>query len=302
MDQQLKNALISLKGLSIGDALGEQFFGNESLILPLIKKKELPNAPWEYTDDTKMAISIVDTLINFGKINQDYLINKFVESFENEPFRGYGPGAIRLLSNIRNEGDWRSVSKQAFNGEGSFGNGAAMRVAPLGAYFSGNTKRVIENAMLSAEVTHAHPEGIAGAIAVALAASYSASLGDSKLVKKDFFEFIIDNMPACLTKSKIIKAEKISFTLPTTEVVSKIGAGENVSAMDTVPYILWNVAKNIDNYEKAFWNTVSGLGDRDTTCAMVCGIVALSTKTPVPEEWIKNTEKLPEEFEVMKTQ
>ncbi len=86
--------------------------------------------------------------------------------------------------------------------------------------------------------------------------------------------------------------------MPVVDVAVKIGASENVSAMDTIPYVLWNVVKNIDNFEEAFWSTVCGLGDRDTTCAMVCGIVALSSKTSIPGDWIKNTEKLPEEFEL----
>jgi hypothetical protein len=55
---------------------------------------------------------------------------------------------------------------------GSFGNGAAMRVAPLGAFFADQPLEVVCNqARLSAEVTHAHAEGIAGAIAVAVAAA-----------------------------------------------------------------------------------------------------------------------------------
>ncbi len=46
-----------------------------------------------------------------------------------------------------------------FSGLGSFGNGAAMRAAPLGAWFAGDVETVIQQAILSAEVTHAHPEG-----------------------------------------------------------------------------------------------------------------------------------------------
>ena len=63
------------------------------------------------------------------------------------------------------------MTPRLFGGEGSFGNGAAMRVAPLGAYFADELDAVVEQASFSAEVTHSHPEGIAGAIAVAVAAA-----------------------------------------------------------------------------------------------------------------------------------
>jgi hypothetical protein len=50
----------------------------------------------------------------------------------------------------------------------------------------------------------------------------------------------------------------------------------------------------LDNFEEAMWWTVGGLGDSDTTCAIVGGIVALSA--PVPHNWIASREPLPEGF------
>ena len=54
-----------------------------------------------------------------------------------------------------------------------------MRVAPLGAYFADDLEMVRAQAVLAAEVTHAHPEGIAGAVAVALAAAWACRLRES---------------------------------------------------------------------------------------------------------------------------
>ncbi len=51
------------------------------------------------------------------------------------------------------------------------GNGAAMRVAPIGAYFADDLDKVLYYAQASAEVTHAHIEGIVGAMAVAVASA-----------------------------------------------------------------------------------------------------------------------------------
>ena len=58
--------------------------------------------------------------------------------------------------------------------------------------------------------------------------------------------------------------------------MSALGTGHDISAQDTCPFALWCAGGHLDSYEEALWLTVSGLGDRDTTCAMVGGIVALS--------------------------
>ncbi|WP_210408401.1 ADP-ribosylglycohydrolase family protein, partial [Allokutzneria sp. NRRL B-24872] len=82
--------------------------------------------------------------------------------------------AVVTLRRIREGEPWRTVAGEAFGGQGSRGNGAAMRVAPLGAHFADDPARAAMEAALSAEVTHPHPEGVAGAVAVALAAAHAA--------------------------------------------------------------------------------------------------------------------------------
>ena len=74
-----------------------------------------------------------------------------------------------------------------------------------------------------------------------------------------------------------------------------LGNGSRVTAQDTVPYVLWSAAWNLDNYAEALWHTVAGLGDMDTTCAMVGGIVVMrSGVAAIPDEWRRNREPLPD--------
>src|SRR5438270_8831880 len=122
----------SLDGLSVGDALGSQFFvpGNEP--------GRVPGGPWQWTDDTEMACSIVAELRDNERLDQDWLAAAFAERFE--PYRGYGNGAVVLLHQIRDGASWRDVAPALFDGQGSMGNGAAMRVAPLGAYYAGDPR------------------------------------------------------------------------------------------------------------------------------------------------------------------
>jgi len=129
-----EQAKLSLLGLRCGDAFGEKFFGNSDQCLPLLNQRLLPDAPWSYTDDTLMAVSIVETLERCGEIDQDALAQSFARKYD--PMRGYGPAMHGLLAEIRHGRSWRQAAPALFDGQGSYGNGAAMRVAPLGAYYA----------------------------------------------------------------------------------------------------------------------------------------------------------------------
>ncbi|HEV2784942.1 MAG TPA: ADP-ribosylglycohydrolase family protein, partial [Solirubrobacteraceae bacterium] len=164
-----ERALLSLEGLSLGDAFGQTFFTEDPL--QLVRERRLPDEPWPWTDDTAMAISVVETLAAFEFVNQNDLARRFTARYASEPDRGYGPGTQRILGDVSAGHYWRTASYALFAGKGSYGNGAAMRAPVLGAWFAHDPVAIVEQAHRSAEVTHAHAEGIAGATAVALAAA-----------------------------------------------------------------------------------------------------------------------------------
>ncbi len=282
----LDDALLSLEGLSVGDAFGEMFFFRSPA------ERQLPEGPWQWTDDTHMALSIVEVLRDYGRIDQDALAKAFAERFLQEPWRGYAGGAKRLLTRIAVGDEWRDASLDLFGG-GSYGNGGAMRAAPIGGFFSGDPERSAGEARLSAMVTHAHPEGQAGAMAVAVAASISSAKEPPS--GSDFLRRILPFVPAGLTREGMEEALLIPAD-DLTSAVRRLGTGISVSAQDTVPFCLWSAAHHLGDFAEAVWWTVDGLGDRDTTCAFVGGIVALSSRM-VPPEWIKRREPLPEGFQ-----
>ena len=74
---------------------------------------------------------MVEILKQYSHIEQDALARAFARRFTEEPYRGYGGGAWKLLHQISLGADWREAAPKLF-GRGSFGNGAAMRVAPVG--------------------------------------------------------------------------------------------------------------------------------------------------------------------------
>jgi ADP-ribosylglycohydrolase len=285
-----KYALLSLDGLSVGDAFGERFFRLNPL--DYINSKQIPEGKWTWTDDTHMALSIVEILDKYGFIDQDHLMKRFCSRYMNDKRLGYGSGTRQLLEQVFISEDWRKSNAQFFPG-GSYGNGAAMRVAPIGGYFSGDLDRVANEASLSAEVTHAHPEGMAGAIAVAVAASIASQ--SQFPIGIEFLNQVKKYVPNGKTKEGIIQSLEISPNVDIAEAVRILGNGSAVSSQDTVPFCLWIAAYHLDDYKEALWATVSGLGDRDTTCAIVGGIVALSTKK-IPEDWLDQRESLPRDF------
>ena len=90
-------ARLSLSGLSVGDAFGERFFAPGDAAEQMIRLRALPAPPWRFTDDTVMALSIVEVLGQHACINQEELAKRFGARFAEDPGRGYGPG-YRLSS------------------------------------------------------------------------------------------------------------------------------------------------------------------------------------------------------------
>ncbi|MEW6252171.1 MAG: ADP-ribosylglycohydrolase family protein, partial [Planctomycetota bacterium] len=129
--ERMERARLSLRGLALGDGFGGCFFWRA--VAAAAFRGRLPPAPWVYSDDTIMAVSVVETLGRFGRIEQDFLAGRFAARFKQAPDRGYGGGAMRLLAAIAAGADWRAESRALFGGTGSMGNGGAMRAGPVGA-------------------------------------------------------------------------------------------------------------------------------------------------------------------------
>ncbi len=287
----MARARLALDGLSAGDAFGERFFGSPERIEPLLAARAFPPGPWRWTDDTAMALSVVDVLDAHGGINRDALARAFAARYARDPARGYGGGAHRILSDIVAGRPWREAAASAFDGQGSMGNGGAMRAAPIGAYFADDIEAVVDHARASAEPTHAHEDGIAGAIAVAVAASVALAERTVSGDLPDLLAIAEASTPRGPTRDGIAHARTIPLTADVRTAVAALGNGSNVIASDTVPLALWCAARHIGSFEEAMWTTVSALGDRDTTCAIVGGIVALRAGA-VPARFLREREAL----------
>jgi len=157
-----------MKGAILGDIIGSKF---EFSKLRYNKSEEfqLLSKGCTFTDDTVMTIATADAILN----NID-----FAESYHLwgslYPDRGYGCNFASWLSN---------KSYEPYN---SYGNGSAMRVSPVGWLYN-DLETVFVKAEESASVSHNHPEGIKGAMAIA-GCIYLARYQTPKKIIKEIIE------------------------------------------------------------------------------------------------------------------
>jgi ADP-ribosylglycohydrolase len=294
-DERMHRTFLSLEGLAIADAIGEML-AYRHYQAPSIMEKGLPAGPWFRTDDSEMAISIVEGLKLYGYVHQAALARRFAWRYEREPDRGYGSMTRAQLNEINRGGNWRQGAANAFGGQGSMGNGGAMRVAPLGAYFADNLDQVAQEARASALVTHTHPEGVAGTIAVAIAAAFAWQKRNvsGEHCRQQFFDTILAFTPESKTRRGIIIASQTSPDIEVEAVAKALGNGSLVTASDTVPLTLWLAVRHFNDYVTALKQTILAGGDCDTNAAIVGGIVALSVgRENIPAEWRQRKERLP---------
>jgi ADP-ribosylglycohydrolase len=105
---------------------------------------------------------------------------------------------------------------------------------------------------------------------------------------------VLDGVPDGEVRERLGHARGLPSSASVRLAVAALGNDSKVSAQDTVPFALWCAAQRLDDFVEAMWPTVSGLGDRDRTCAIVGGIVAGFTGADgVPADWRAAREPLP---------
>lgn len=285
----------SISHLSIGDAFGESFFGPTDTIKQAIRQRSIPTTSWEFTDDTIMSIAVYLNLRSYDRISPEALATAFANNYNLDPRRGYGATAGSMLRNPDFPANWKKMSSEIFEGMGSMGNGAAMRSAPIGAFFYNDLSTVKENARLASIVTHSNEEAIAGAQAVAVATALATRVGKGEVEysPEQFIDSVVAELGDTDTRAKVKKSLSVPSSYSIETVRTILGDGTRMLSQDTVPFAIWCAAHHLHNFEEALWKAVSILGDRDTICAIVAGIVSMSAapKT-VPILWQNSVEPI----------
>jgi len=204
--------------------------------------------------------------------------------------KGYKETIDKIRADVVKEKEATPTAKK----EGSCGNGSAMRVAPLGAFMrENNLVDIPKYAALQAQVTHDHPEGFAGAIAVACLSYIFTELAINPInINADtLYEGLLMGVPKGQVYDGIVRARGISLDTPIGKVIQVLGNGSTVTCQDTVPLCCYVSIKHFlqdkadEMYEKAIIETSLAFGDVDTNCAIVGGIVGVVS--PPPAKWSK---------------
>jgi poly(ADP-ribose) glycohydrolase ARH3 len=278
-----------LLGSALGDATGELAFHNPSLERlrhKLERVKELI-----YTDDTAMAIGIVESILERGFLDPEHLGKTFQRNFECEPWRGYASGPPAIFATVSQTGKtYVEAAKSLFGGRGSFGNGAAMRVAPIGLLYH-DAKDLYEIVRLSASVTHAHAVGIDGAAVQAKAVALAVDLDPGQGFSADeFLNSLIDFAKTSQMKDKLRLVQRMI-----TENMSPMRAaqqiGRSVSAHESIPFAIYSFCLQPGSFVSCLFCSILNGGDRDTLGAMACAISgAYLGIDALPQTWLQKLE------------
>jgi poly(ADP-ribose) glycohydrolase ARH3 len=275
-----------LIGSAVGDALGSSFEGFMS------SSVDAESFHGRWTDDTHMMIGVAESLIANKGFDGNHMAQTFIKNYEQEPWRGYASGPPRVFRWIKSGVAWNEAAKRLFSGVGSFGNGAAMRVAPVGLFYYDDLEKLRAVAHSQSQITHTHELGMEGAAlqayAVALAVKASPScnfdphtfLAELKnFANNEVYRMKLDKMRKLLAEA----ADKAA-------VVRELGNG--VEAHNSVPTAIYCFLRNWSSFEDAVLYAVSLGGDTDTIGAMTGAISgAYHGVESIPELWRKKLER-----------
>ncbi len=277
-----------------------------------LKKRKIPIGL--YTDDTQQAILLIETLVDKGIADRYDYANRIIDvvnrtKTKSKPlgvFRGYGRGFKQVVDNLL-----KGISPDRAAVD-SAGNGAAMRIAPVGLFFHDNPKKAAQQAIEISMLTHKDVRAILSACAVAISVSLSVE-SKTILSEKEFFGKIISylhkiKLPEILNRqeerieqffaSADILAEHLSDSYQiasrkiseyVNEITGQYMPAEHPFCLCSVMMSFWHFLHNRDSTEEAIISAVNAGGDADTIGAITGAMIgALKGDKSIPYHWVKS--------------
>jgi poly(ADP-ribose) glycohydrolase ARH3 len=282
----------SLVGTAVGDALGAPFEGRYWVGIEEIRSATEKRDILIYTDDTHMMIGVAESLIRCKGFDGEDMAQTFVKNYEVDPFRGYGPGPPRVFQLIRTGEPWDKAAEKLYRG-GSYGNGSAMRVAPIGVFCHDSLDELEEIAHKSSQITHAHNLGREGAALQAYAIALATNLEpSSSFGRADFLARLTTYTKEDIYKQRLSKVVALLGEQNKSKVVAELGNG--IEAFNSVPTAIFSFLLYYDSFSKAVLYAISLGGDTDTIGAMTGAISgAYLGIESIPDSWKRKLENMP---------
>jgi poly(ADP-ribose) glycohydrolase ARH3 len=257
-------------GSGLGDAIGELAFRfrDEATLRSMIARERT----LRYTDDTAMAIGLAESIVHVGDLDAHHLGGTFRANFGREPWRGYASGPPTVFSLVRTMGvSYTEAAQTLFGGQGSYGNGAAMRIVPVGLFFHA-APDLYEKARLSASVTHAHPIGGDGAAVLAWAVARAVELDlREPFPLESFSQGLVGTARTPEVRDKMVLVRSLVHDdVPPSEAAAQLG--RSVAVHESMPFALYAFLRRFQSFEDCLFCAILNGGDRDTLGAMACGV------------------------------
>lgn len=295
-----------LLGSLIGDCLGSPYEGDvvsdgdKIIIQRYFDTLSGPKfiGPFRtYTDDTAMTKSVAKFLIENSGKDVTILAKLFVNEYFKEPKRGYGQNVVEVFHKLRNSNyvDIHKPASEQFWGGGSYGNGGAMRIAPVALYYYDDLEKMIDVATNCTKITHTNMLGINGALLQCMAIYQSFQLEPKeeidtikfcseiltkiKLIEKNNSQQENDYSTAYQDKLQIILELLEQQDVSSDKVIEILGNG--ISAYESVPtaiYCFLRAQKEIpqidtnDIFRRTIQYAITLGGDTDTIASMAGAI------------------------------
>jgi ADP-ribosylglycohydrolase len=278
----------SALGTFVGDAMGKEV---EGWSWGMIKARHgilKGIGTGGYTDDTEMMIGIMEALREAPSFDPALTARRFLENFH--PFRGYGGRIYGVMNRLRQGAPWDQV------GTDSWGNGGAMRIAPIGFFFYDEREQLYKNALMCTQITHRHPQGVAGAQAQALAVGMATQKGvnGEAIDQIAFLEEIVQGVDG-IDSAVAAEIKRIMKLDTSGDLEAKIARivrtfARDVSAIGAVPAAIAAFVIN-DNFPDTVLTAVNCGGDTDTIGAMAGAIAgAYYGYASIPSAWLEPLE------------
>ena len=282
MDQTLSKFVGCLIGTAIGDSLGARREGSRDFV-------EIADLSPRYTDDTVLTIAVAESLIENGDFHYWHMAERFLKKYEQEPWRRYGHTLSRVFRLMRNGKLGFGMIDRDIYPEGSFGNGAPMRIAPVGLMYYDDPRTLRDIAYNCAGITHSHELGLEGAALQACAVALAVLADPQDVRTTEFLGTLRMFAKPGPYQDKLKTIIQMLGAEPTREdVVAQLGTG--ASSLESVSTAIYAFLSHRD-FKSAVIYAVSLGGDADTIGAMTGAIAgAYYGIEGIPSQWRETVE------------
>jgi poly(ADP-ribose) glycohydrolase ARH3 len=275
----------SLLGTAIGDALGRPVKGWSASRIAREHgqvRDMLGHPRGRYTEDTEMMIVLAEWLLEEPHLDGEGLARRLRARYD--PDRDYGRTTTDVMRRLRAGESWETAGEHAF-ARGSFGNGAAARIAPCALHLHRETEELARVVEIATLVTHSHPLGVAGAL---LQARQIALVLESTGKPLDPASFIVDLRSATTSiefRHKLRTVEEcLDRRAPRHVVRDRLGV--NATALGSVPTALFCFLSQAESFEEALGYAIDLGGETDSIGAMTGAIAgARHGASAIPGRW-----------------